>query len=690
MLKPGPLSFPMAAFSAPKRVMLIGWDAADWTFLTPLLDAGRMPNLSRLIARGASGKIATLQPVLSPILWTSIATGKRGDKHGILGFVEPTPDGQGIRPVSSTSRGVKAIWNLLSQQGRRSVVVNWFASHPAEAIRGAVVSDRFSASVASGRPFDALSFHPPDLSAIMEQLRVDEGALTPAQMQPFFLSRLPGPDDPRLGGLARQIARCASVHNAATYLAEAEEWDFLCVYYDTIDHVGHGFAEYGAPRMAHVSEEDFDTFRHVMESTYEYHDLMLGRWLEIAGEDTLVILLSDHGFFHGEGRPLAERAHLSGERLPGVSQNPLVWHRFHGVFAACGPGVKADFLVHGATLLDVAPTIFTALGLPIPEDFEGTALDQIFVTPPPARVGPSLEAPHSGDGVHRGVAAEETDPWAAQQAMAQLAELGYIEPPGADLSRQMAKLHEGRDSHLAQIHYSAGRFETALALLRPLAAREPDPSYRCRVAMCLLTLDRIDEAAAVLEEVRAGAPHFVLAELLTGQTALLRGEQDRAEAIFKKLQASESQMPTMHNMMATFYLRAERWLDAATLFERALEADPDMPDAHDGLGVAWRHLGRLEDSVYEHMRAASLQHDRPQTHVNLGISFALTRQYDWAIRAFTVAAKLAPHEPYPHRCLARIYRRLKPDREKAREHLLRSRALRRVLGGQRPQFRQGA
>lgn len=650
-----------------------------------------MPNLSRLIETGTSGKIATLQPVLSPILWTSIATGKRGDKHGILSFVEPTPDATGIRPVSSTSRNVKALWNLLSQHGRPSVTVNWFASHPAEAVEGAVVSDRFGVSVAAGGPLEASTFHPADLLPVMEKLRVDEGNLTPVQMRPFFGARLPAADDPRLGGLARQIARCASVHNAATYLAEAEEWDLLSVYYDTIDHVGHGFAEYGAPRMAHVPEEDFETYRHVMEGVYGYHDLMLGRWLEIAGEDTLVILLSDHGFFHGEGRPLADRADLTGERLPGVSANPLVWHRFHGVFAARGPGIKADALVHGATLLDVAPTILAALGLPVPEDFEGHVLTQIFERPPEVRSVPSQEEPHPRDGIHRGIPAEETDPWAARQAVAQLAELGYVDAPGEDLDRQFAKLTEARESHLAQIYYGTGRYEQALALLGPLAAREPgEPSYRCREAMCLLAMDRLDDAADILEHVQARAPHFVLGKLLTGQTALLRGEHERAEGLFRELQESESQMPVMHSMMATFYLRAERWREAAALFERALAADPDMVDAHDGLGVAWRHLGRLEDSVYEHMRAASLQHDRPQTHINLGISLVGTRQVDWAIRAFEVASELAPEEPYPHLCLGRIYRRVRPDREKAREHLLRARDLRRQLGRRTPRFRLGA
>src|SRR6188768_807132 len=119
-----------------QRVLLIGWDAADWAFLNPLLDAGKMPNLQSLIEGGASGQIATLQPILSPMLWTSIATGKRADKHGILSFVEPKPGGDGIQPVTSYSRRAKALWNILSQTGRSSVIVNWFASHPAEPING--------------------------------------------------------------------------------------------------------------------------------------------------------------------------------------------------------------------------------------------------------------------------------------------------------------------------------------------------------------------------------------------------------------------------------------------------------------------------------------------------------------------------------------------------------------------------
>ena len=126
-----------------KRQLLIGWDAADWKILHPLLGKGEMPNLARLLSEGAWGNIATVYPPLSPMLWTSIATGKRAHKHGIHGFIEPAEDGTSVRPISNLGRKTKAFWNILNQNGKRCVVVGWWPSHPAEPIRGAMVSDQF-------------------------------------------------------------------------------------------------------------------------------------------------------------------------------------------------------------------------------------------------------------------------------------------------------------------------------------------------------------------------------------------------------------------------------------------------------------------------------------------------------------------------------------------------------------------
>ena len=78
-----------------RRVLLIGWDAADWQIIHPLMDGGLMPVLQRFVADGVMGNLASLEPMLlARCLWTSIATGKRMHKHGVSWFIEPHPDGR--------------------------------------------------------------------------------------------------------------------------------------------------------------------------------------------------------------------------------------------------------------------------------------------------------------------------------------------------------------------------------------------------------------------------------------------------------------------------------------------------------------------------------------------------------------------------------------------------------------------
>src|SRR6516165_7545109 len=160
-----------------QKVLLVGWDAADWQVIRPLMRTGKMPHLQRLVETGVRGNLTTLAPILSPLLWTTIATGKRADKHGILGFVEPDPASGGIRPVASTSRKCKTIWNILTQEGLRTHVVGWFASHPAEPINGVNVSNFFTvpASPRSRVPPPRGSVHPSRLEETLTSLRVAPG-----------------------------------------------------------------------------------------------------------------------------------------------------------------------------------------------------------------------------------------------------------------------------------------------------------------------------------------------------------------------------------------------------------------------------------------------------------------------------------------------------------------------------------
>src|SRR5512143_3258799 len=103
-----------AAQSSPsppgRRVLLFGLDAGDWAAIDPLVAAGKLPALARLESAGRKGLLLAEPPLVSPILWTTIATGRPPEEHGILDFMVDLPAG-GQAPVGVASRRVPALWN---------------------------------------------------------------------------------------------------------------------------------------------------------------------------------------------------------------------------------------------------------------------------------------------------------------------------------------------------------------------------------------------------------------------------------------------------------------------------------------------------------------------------------------------------------------------------------------------------
>ena len=271
-----------------RRVLLVGWDAADWKIINPLMDRGKMPNIRRLAENGVMGNISTLHPVLSPMLWTSIATGKRPFKHGIYGFFEPTLDGMNVQPITNLSRRTKAIWNILNQNNYRSNVVGWWPSHPAEPINGVMVSDLFHKnSPKAGLPerVPNLSVHPESKVDELRDLRFDIRELGGNELINFIpgMNEIDQEKDKRLAICAKIVAECTTIQSVATHLMETSPWDFMAVYFDAIDHFSHAFMKYRPPRRDMILEKDYELFKDVVTSGYIYHDMMLGRLLELAG-----------------------------------------------------------------------------------------------------------------------------------------------------------------------------------------------------------------------------------------------------------------------------------------------------------------------------------------------------------------------------------------------------------------------
>ena len=256
-----------------------------------------MPNLKKLVEGGVKGRLATLDPPLSPTLWTSIATGKRPYKHGIHGFTEPDPSGKGIRPINNTNRKVKAIWNILTQHKMKTHVVGWWPSHPAEPVNGVMVSNFYQrASVPLGQPWPMANgtVHPVELSDAFSKLRVHPQELTGAHIQPFVpeAAKVDQRVDKRLRSIAKVTADCSTIQSAATYILDHFEWDFMGVYFDAIDHYCHGFMKYHPPHRPHIPKKDYELYKDVVKGGCRFHDMMLGRLMEMAGEKILFMDLT--------------------------------------------------------------------------------------------------------------------------------------------------------------------------------------------------------------------------------------------------------------------------------------------------------------------------------------------------------------------------------------------------------------
>src|SRR5262249_4942292 len=154
---------------------------------------------------------------------------------------------------------------------------------------------------------------------------------------------------------------------------------------------------------------------------YVFHDMMLGELVRGAGKDATVLLLSDHGF-HPD--------HLRPRFIPLEPAGPAMEHRDFGIPVPSGPGIQRDELIHGASLLDVTPTLLTLFGLPVGADMDGKPLVQAFERPPEVRYIPSWEQVEGEDG--RLPPDRRMDPVAAKAALDQLVALGYVEKPGED------------------------------------------------------------------------------------------------------------------------------------------------------------------------------------------------------------------------------------------------------------------
>ncbi len=664
-----------------RRVLLVGWDAADWKVISPLIEKGLMPNLARLIDTGVMGNMATLQPPLSPMLWTSIATGKRPYKHGVHGFSEPDPQTGFVRPSTILSRHTKAVWNILNQNGLKSLVVGWWPSNPAEPIRGAMVSNLFQQPVGPADkpwPMKPGTVYPPELGPLLAEDRLHPHDIE-GDILRSFVPRAPEinqQEDQRLNSLAKIVAECTSIQGAAVHLMhEITDWDFAAVYFDAIDHFSHAFMKYHPPRLEWVSERDFELYSEVVNGGYCYHDLMLGHLLHLAGPETTVIVLSDHGF-HPD--------HLRPRSIPNEPAGPALEHRDFGIFVASGPGIRRDELIYGARLIDVTPTLLSLFGLPMGRDMDGRVLTSIYEQPPRTEYIDSWDDVPGDDGRHPPDL--QTDPIDSTEALKQLVDLGYIEDPGEDVREAVDSTVRELRYNLARAYVDGGQLAEAADLFRELWDRWPRES-RFGVHLLQTQLDRglpteARQTFELLQQRKREAAEWAMGEI-KAEIELLQKDFSKQDQDDQGI-AEEFAVPDL--------------AEAAPRARRESPQTPDLDDAQGEVGAAetkpandtidWkrvpdkrrRHLsklrrvcainrpamaylegsvlqaeGRLDEALRRLQEALGVQlRNRPSLLLKMAELELQRRRWDAAASQFQAALDLDPLSPAAHLGLARV------------------------------------
>lgn len=640
-----------------KRLLLIGWDSADWKIIHPLLDQGLLPGVQQLVDGGISGNLATLEPQLSPMLWTSIATGKMAYHHGVQGFTEVDPVSGGVVPVSAATRQCKTVWEMLGEKGLKSHVVSWFATQGEQNLNGKMVSNMFG-HVKGVTPEMAPSewpepmagtYWPPELAAEMNELRVSPLEMTGNDVIRAFVPNAPDVDqqrDRRLQDLAEKLAEAYSVQSAATYLMETDpDWDFMAVYFRAVDEISHYFMHYHPPKMEGIPDADFEMYKDIVNNTYRAHDMMLQRLIQLAGPDTAIVLVSDHGF-HSD--------HLRPKFTPRVPAGITVWHRPQGVIMAHGPGFKKDELIHGARLLDIAPTVLHYFGLPVGDDMEGRVLSEALNETRPVNFIPTWESA-DGHQQKRGSLSEEESKALLEQFVA----LGYIDEVSSDPTEAADETNRENKWNLARACLYGGKFEMALPLLEDCFTAYPERTdYAQLLAKCQFQLGLLNEAEETLEVCLESFGPSESARLLMGSIELERGNTTKALDYLDAVRERNPENMQLLHTLSEAYLAARRWVDAEATAERMLELDPGSAQAYLTLARCFLRQEKPEEAASAALEAVGLQFGNPAGHFLLGVALVQLENWSAAERALRNHLQLNPLNGLAARYLAQVCRAL--------------------------------
>ncbi|RMG93273.1 MAG: hypothetical protein D6706_15605 [Chloroflexi bacterium] len=291
------------------RVLVIGLDGATFDVIHLLAEQGRLPNLMRLMEKGVWGELRSTMPPITPTAWTSFFTGKNPGKHGIYDFQELDPLTYQFRPVRADRHEEKTVWQLLTEAGLTSVVIDVPFTYPPTPIEGIMIT-----GYGTPRTSGTVCSYPANLANMLPENLRDEVRVA-----------LP---DCRFDRSRAFVEEWRAVMNGRSrllrHLLQNYPWHFFMTVFTITDNMAHVFWTYVEPTHPNYHKPEAAEFREAFYGAYEQCDQLVGEMLELVDSDTAVLIMSDHGF--GSVRP---RQYIFQRLLDGGYlryQNKGKWH----------------------------------------------------------------------------------------------------------------------------------------------------------------------------------------------------------------------------------------------------------------------------------------------------------------------------------------------------------------------------
>lgn len=501
----------------PRRVITLAFDGLDPSTVDLLMSEGKLPHFAKLRRDGSYAPLVSAMPLKSPVIWTTVATGKTPDHHRIGDFATVNAATGEQIPVTSRTRATKAIWNILSDRARAVDVVGWWATWPAEKIRGVMVTDHldyhFLFREALGtRPVESETVYPPEVAKEIAPLVKRPQDLTSADVAPYVSvpdSDLKRPIDLRddLSLFRWALAAALTHRDVGLHLWKKNAPQQLMVYFEATDSTAHLFGHlFRAGKLAGDLAEQQRRYGNTVEQIYMLADRIVGDYLDVMDEDTVLMILSDHGFALGR---LQDDPSVTRD-LRRASERS---HTLRGVLYLYGSGIKRGKIA-GPSIVDIAPTLLALNDLPPAADMPGRVLAEALTFQPRPAI-----ASYEGSAAGSQVAQAPRDPIVERETMQRLKSLGYLDSNTLAAERTVA------GALFEQQKYA----ESADAYRKLVAAHPNDADLRSSLAGALGALG--DYAGALKELDRAIAINPISPEAYHNRAVLHERRGERREAI---------------------------------------------------------------------------------------------------------------------------------------------------------------